>query len=220
MKKLILKSLALVTAFAVIFTSFIFPQVTNVNAESTGTEGTVKFSKNMTIPYAESGLKIKVKMASKPKKGQKISVKFSKPKVAEVYANKGYAYIEGWKTGKGKLTIKIGKKKYKATVNIVKYKNPFKKVKIGSANCTQDFKAMAKTDAEVTKNSVKVTVKAKKGWKIKKIVRTYSKKDKKIKNGSVIKLKNGGASIVIHMKNKETGVTLPFYINIWNSREF
>ena len=79
---------------------------------------------------------------------------------------------------------------------------------------------MAKTDAEVTKNSVKVTVKAKKGWKIKKIVRTYSKKDKKIKNGSVIKLKNGGASIVIHMKNKETGVTLPFYINIWNSREF
>lgn len=165
-----------------------------------------------------------------PVKGEikKITAKSSNSKVIKV--EKGSFFFHAKKTGKAKVTYKVkltnGKtKKYVSNIKVVKYKNPFKSLKLDSKNYAKKFnKKTGKTEGisySTKKKSVKISIKAASGCKIKSIKRCqYSSTGKetwsKVKNNTSVKLIKGAAIIQIKMYNKNTKATDKFDIYVYN----
>ena len=155
-------------------------------------------------------------MGAKTSKASKVTVTSSNKKVVAAEGAQGIEYItmNAKKTGSATLTIKAtvnGKvKTYLAKIKVVKQKNPFKKLQIGSTNLAKkatDYvvKYKGKTNADD-----KLNIKLKKGWKIKEIIMWYQKDDvtwgnKKIKNNTVISFpqKYDDYSFEITLKNNK-----------------
>ena len=215
MKKIFKKVVPAVMAI-VVATAFVFvPQVETAHADSFNT---VKYKSKITVTTGDPS--IDLDMGKKVKSSAKVTVKSSKKSVIEPFYESGHVYLSVKKKGKAKITIKnkSTKKTYKCTVKVIKYKNPFKKFKVGKLNGAKTFKTwstgmMKSTPAKGTK--AKVTIKAKKGWKVKKITLVSSKFNssngsfktvtKNVKNKSTITYKGGSwdQRLFVKMYNKK-----------------
>ena len=112
--------------------------------------------------------------------------------------------------------------KYKSVVNVVKYENPFKTLKIGSKNYASKFKnGEVNNWAESSKGTLKgkLNIVPKKNWKIQSInyfERAVGQQGrwKKIKKGAKINLTaKRGNRVSIVMKNRKTGIEHRISIN-------
>lgn len=79
------------------------------------------------------------------------------------------------------------KRRYKVSVTAVKYKNPFKSIKVGKTDYTKFFKKAAYTHSLDKEISGKLSIKMNKGFKLEKVFLN----EKKIKNNQKITLKEG-----------------------------
>ena len=101
----------------------------------------------------------------------------------------------------------------KYIIYVINYKNPFKTLKIGSVNYASKF---ARTDecclniGPVTGAKIKIALR--KGWKLQKIYKSYTGKNKIKNNGTVNLMPND--NIYIDIKNKKYGVVYTFWIDI------
>lgn len=149
------------------------------------------------------------------------NLKSSNKKVAvpswsnETYKDRGdindYITVDCLKKGKTVITgdfYESGKyvRSFKATVRVYKYKNPAKSFKVGKTNFTKKFNAKPIKDKQAGPHkTMKVNIKAKRGWKLKSI--TFDNyaggKPKKIKNGKKIKTGDFGGALVAKFYNKK-----------------
>lgn len=192
--KFLLAAFALISAFGAALT---------VNAAAPSLS-----AKNVTV-YENSFTEITLKGVKTKdiKKGKVIcDVQYSKPEVADVYVlngakknSYGIVYVHGNTKGTVKVTItvKYGKnlkkqKKLRLNVKVKKRANPCASFKVGKQNYAPEF---AKADFYYPKKltgKMKVSIKAKKGWRI---VQIYTwnfgqKTAKKIKNNKKINTSN------------------------------
>ena len=128
-------------------------------------------------------------------------------------ANDISVYLKLKKTGKTTVTYKVkenGKtKSYKTKLVVYKYKNPFKTLKVGKVNYKSDFKGCDYSTRESSKG--KITVKVKKGWKVKGIyARSAGSKWKKLKKNATVDIAKKH-SVMISLKNKK-GFIMNFYL--------
>ena len=194
---------------------------------ATSTEKMV-WKKNMTLVYSMYPYELKASSFGKKIKGaKKITIKSSNKKVVNVdyypgngdYVYPKRAYYKGWfyisplKKGTARITITIKKKnkKYKirSVVHSAKYKNPIKKFKIRKKNLSKKYKKMTFYQSKFKfKKKDRVDIKARKGWKIKKLylwymnTKTGKYKKMKIKNHKKFKAKKD-ADIVAELYNKK-----------------
>lgn len=158
-----------------------------------------KYSKKVTATTVDYA--VYLNMGSKAKRKHKLKVSSSKKSVAKARIESGLVILFVKKPGKATITVrnKSTNKTYKCSLKVVKYRNPFKKFTVAGKNRAGKFKKYNYTDFvnDKTQKS-KISIKTKKGWKIKKIVygRTYyddnggfTEHKKKIKNNSVVKVK-------------------------------
>ena len=148
--------------------------------------------------------------------------KSSNTKVLAVSSGEQYLVLTAKKPGKAKLTYKLGGKKHVVTIVVKKYKNPFKRYKVGGKNCASIYnkgRAMYSPYKSMEygfSGNVKIT--PKKNWKIVDIRPTFSKGDnvyrKGIKNGA--KLPEGTYNLRVIMKNKKTKVIQRTYLYMYN----
>lgn len=105
-------------------------------------------------------------------------------------------------------------KKYITNLTIAKYAKPVKKFKIGSSNLTSQFKKADSASMRIKRTQKqKISIKTKKGWKVRSV--TYedsrSKKPKKVKNNKSIIIKKpnssekNGSQIFVQLQNQKTG---------------
>lgn len=105
-------------------------------------------------------------------------------------------------------------KKYITNLTIAKYAKPVKKFKIGSSNLTSQFKKADNASMRIKRTQKqKISIKTKKGWKVRSV--TYedsrSKKPKKVKNNKSITIKKpnssekNGSQIFVQLQNQKTG---------------
>lgn len=104
-------------------------------------------------------------------------------------------------------------KKYITNLTITKYAKPITKFKIGSSNLTSQFKKGDIASVRIKKTQKrKISIKTKKGWKIRSI--TYedyrAKKAKTVKNNKSITIKKpnssemNGSQIFVQLQNQKT----------------
>lgn len=143
------------------------------------------------------------------------------------------------KAGKATVSFKAGKDTYKLKVNVLKYTNPLKLLKVSGVEGgkdiaskykkadTKEFKALKKTVKEG-----KITVKASKGWHITYISYNEYKANKKTITDQVIKSKSYGGSPTsatfnigkmnkdrdgyasVTLSNDENGLPIEIYVNL------
>lgn len=187
----------------------------------------IPYSKNMTISKNNYGYYI---MSGKNLGyGEIMSIKSSNRKVirpmdnADIYDAIWQDSFDTRKTGKAKLTITVKKKngktrKYISKVNVVKYKNPAKKIQLGSRNLTSKFNKDVYTYDKTNKKKEKISVQAKPGWKVKAINYSYRNKKGKyitttVKNKDYIRYHKWG-TISISMYKKSTKQTEKLMISM------
>ena len=171
---------------------------------------TIKPNKSETVKVSHTSLKYYLvptnQLYINGKKKFK-NVKNSNTKVAKVEVTQdGKALnITTKKPGKTKITYKYGGKTYKKKLVVVKYANPVKSFKIGKKNYVSKFKKYGWFACSHDVSGL-VSVKAKRGWTLKKIVITniddYS--TKKVANNKYTM--TGGYNISAFLKNKKTGL--------------
>ncbi len=125
-------------------------------------------------------------------------------------------------TTKIKLTAKVNGKKVtrKATIKIVKFKQPFKTLKIGGKNCIKKVNqsynmANIKTD----KSKIKLNYKLKSGWKVLYSSAykqgSYTGKSIKVKNGAAFPLGDNETYVIsMSLRNKKTGEEISVLFNV------
>ena len=210
------KKLSTLFIVAVLAVTMLLPATANA------AEQNLKYSANLTLTTEGSyniifPEKIKKATSSNPKVFNLINYEDG---YADDFENpKAFVINNLRKPGQTIVTF-TGKsgKVYTMNLTVVKYKNPVKKFKIGSKNVASQFKkknfgwhSIKRTQKQ------KISIKAKKGWKI--VEMDYSdynlnKPVKKIKNNKYVTLKyysssrnDMSASTIIHvkLKNKVTG---------------
>ena len=142
-------------------------------------------------------------------------LKNSNSKVIEVTASEDdmYPHVEIKLIGEGttKISFQYAGKTLTQKITVRKYKNPCKLLKIGKTNYAKCFnKSGHYNHNKRTKNVTgKITIKPKKGWKLKKI-EVFNIYDgvKKVKNNSKVTLsiKGTGTGLYAYFKNAKTGV--------------
>ena len=142
-------------------------------------------------------------------------LKNSNSKVIEVTAREDdmYPHVEIKLVGEGttKISFQYAGKTLTQKITVRKYKNPCKLLKIGKTNYAKCFnKSGHYNHNKRTKNVTgKITIKPKKGWKLKKI-EVFNIYDgvKKVKNNSKVTLsiKGTGTGLYAYFKNAKTGV--------------
>ena len=142
-------------------------------------------------------------------------LKNSNSKVIEVTASEDdmYPHVEIKLVGEGttKISFQYAGKTLTQKITVRKYKNPCKLLKIGKTNYAKCFnKSGHYNHNKRTKNVTgKITIKPKKGWKLKKI-EVFNIYDgvKKVKNNSKVTLsiKGTGTGLYAYFKNAKTGV--------------
>nr|WP_295263568.1 hypothetical protein [uncultured Blautia sp.] len=152
--------------------------------------------------------------------GKKLSVKSSSPKIATAKVKNGSITVKAKKTGKTKITVKKGSKKYVCDLTVAKYANPISSVKVGKTTISgKKFNKNAYVNLKYAKYANKkssIKFKLKKGWKL--IFVDYGKKNwqkgENFKNGAKIKV-TGGAGFVVsaYVMNTATGQTEFIMIN-------
>lgn len=173
--------------------------------------------------YTEKYTKVKVKntkIAVKSKNGDHASMLYYGP------------YLKLKKTGTTKVTFDVqlgnSKKVYhcSTTLHVSKYKKPIKKLTIGGKNMTSKM-VLSHYDCRIlycdyalkaSAQNVKLQVTPNSGWKVTKIVQSPdTAKAKKVKNGAVIKVKDGGEVVRVTLKNSKTKVTkdLTIFMSYW-----
>ena len=171
-KKKICRSFLVCALAAIVACAMVFvPQ----NTFAGGAINTAKFAKKMTVSTS-SGM-VMISMGKKLNGAQSVTIKSSNKKVA--YAtpySKGdkYIYVGIEKKGTTKLTVKVkkksGTKTYKGKLKVVAYKNPAKKITLNGKNITSKFKKTNYYESTARAgNKTPLTIKAKKGWKVKEI---------------------------------------------------
>lgn len=142
-------------------------------------------------------------------------LKNSNSKVIEVTAGEDdmYPRVEIKLVGEGttKISFQYAGKTLTQKITVRKYKNPCKLLKIGKTNYAKCFnKSGHYNHNKRTKNVTgKITIKPKKGWKLKKIeVFNIFDGVKKVKNNSKVTLsiKGTGTGLYAYFKNAKTGV--------------
>lgn len=142
-------------------------------------------------------------------------LKNSNSKVIEVTASEdaSYPHLEIKLVGEGttKISFQYAGKTLTQKITVRKYKNPCKLLKIGKTNYAKCFnKSGHYNHNKRTKNVTgKITIKPKKGWKLKKIeVFNIFDGVKKVKNNSKVTLsiKGTGTGLYAYFKNTKTGV--------------
>ena len=145
-------------------------------------------------------------------------LKNSNSKVIEVTASEDdmYPHLEIKLVGEGttKISFQYAGKTLTQKITVRKYKNPCKLLKIGKTNYAKCFnKSGHYNHNKRTKNVTgKITIKPKKGWKLKtmysndhyrdsKKSKYVMTKDKKLKNGSSVKIQKGYTSVKIDVQN-------------------
>ena len=180
------------------------------------------YQKNLTISNADKY--IEIDMGKKAKGAKKITVKSSKKSVLKPASGWKSVYTNVNKKGKATLTIKVkkksGTKTYKCKVKVVKYKKPVTKFALGARNYAGSFSKGTYGMIRNTAASAKLSVKAAKGWKVKKIKytasaynkasRKYTKISKTLKNNSNVSLKTAAGwsqQIAVTVYNKKQKLT-------------
>ena len=192
--------------------------VASQTAYADGANGTIKWGKKMTVSKAVYCADID--MGSKFKGAKKVTLKSSNKKVLKpmgYYSEVKALLADIGKKGTTTLTVKIktkkGTKTYKGKLKVVAYKNPVSKFKLGSKDLAKKFKSDTYYDYNESKKKTKVSIKAKKGWKVKKITYGYwsTSKDKwvekKLKNNSSFTLKEDGGQLVVYLYKKSNNQT-------------
>ena len=129
--------------------------------------------------------------ASKSKK-KVTKAKSSNTKVLEAKAGGQYLVLTAKKPGKAKVSYKLGGKKHVVNIVVKKYKNPFKRYKVGGKNCASIYNKGRAMDAPYKSMangfSGKVKITPKKNWKVVEILPYFSDGEnvyrKGIKNGA------------------------------------
>lgn len=105
-------------------------------------------------------------------KGSVTNLKVSNKKAVDVFYQKGFDFLYLYLAKPGKCTVsyKYCGKRYKASLTIKKWKNPFKKLKIGSKNCAKGFnKEYVSYVKWKSAKGKALNIKPAKGWRIKDI---------------------------------------------------
>ena len=125
-----------------------------------------------------------------------------------VFKSPGYATVSGDVYKSGKLVGTFTQK-----VTLLKYKNPFKKLKIGKKNFAKYFKKKLQPNIKLKKAAkAKIKVKLKKGFKLGEIYTSHAKKNgslnnKIVKNGSKIKISTKDfVQIIVYNKKKTSSM--------------
>lgn len=203
MKKVLSRVMSVCLALMVAFSMVIVPSVVAVHADG-AVLSEAKYAK--TVKYyvgAEYGELVMLNMGSKLKGAKSVKITSSKKSVVKPFSyQKGdgnYIILNLKKKGTAKLTITVKKSgktaKYKTTVKVLKYSNPFQSFKIGQKSVTTKFKKTMVADYNNKINEKqKISIKVKSGKKIKKITycalnfETEEEINKTIKNNSSVKL--------------------------------
>lgn len=148
-----------------------------------------------------------------------ISVKSSNKSVATIkkIAN-NYVRVVAKKQGTTTLVVNAKGTTYQCKLNVVKYKNPFKTVKVGGTNFTSKFNKVTSDDYDFKslKKKMKISVKCNSGFtslKIKKMDGSTFK-IKACKNNSTIKF-NEGDIIILSAKDKRTGKRVECHLMVF-----
>ena len=210
MKKTMVKRvMAPLMAVAVMVSMIAVPQ----HAKADGVENLqqINYGKKATLYLTDPGDYVLINMGKKGINAKNITVRSSNKKVLTndkdlktvKNGKKLYSIVRVKKPGKTSLTIKVKKKnsvkKYKCKLTVKKYKSPMKKVKLEGKDLTGQFRKDTFASYKRVGEKGKISMKLKKGWKVKKIVYHYWKdqngdligKEKKIKNGSTVTLQDG-----------------------------
>ena len=152
------------------------------------------------IPCDKGGKIIKSSFKTKGSAYAKVTFNYNE------YDKTYYVHIEPKKPGKASVSFNYKWKgkttKYNFTFVIKKYVCPVASFKIGSKEYASAFKTDFKKN--VTKTvSGKVSVKAKKGWKLLDIGYWTNSKYKEIKNGAKVKVSKGALVQVTFTKGKD-----------------
>ena len=208
----------------IVATAFVFiPQVETAHADMVLP---IKYDSKMLLMKGDYVYLLD--MGKKAKNKHKKTVKSSKKSVLDTEVlEDGAILLYPEKAGKAKLTIKnkSTKKTYKCQVRVVKQQNPFKTFKVGKMNCAKDYNdySFAFPAKDLTKGKqYKVNIKAKKGWKLKKITYVTQKEGSKkvhkktIKNKGKITAKSSKWSqeLVVKMYSKKYNMSKDFYLFI------
>lgn len=222
-KKVIFAALFMVLTLSVM-------RVSDVKAGAIG----VKYDKKITVSLVGTSTFYGLDMGNKLNGATSIKVTSSNDAVIEaeyiVYDKKNYdngaLFMTANKTGTTEITVKVKTKSktstYKTTVKVVKYKNPIKKIKIGKKNLTKKFNKSINYNCfdEIKKNDI-ISIKLKKGWKIKDIEWNYSyyingsykTKYRKVKNGGKINIpKDSMPTLNIRVYNKKKNLFQDLFI--------
>ena len=149
-----------------------------------------------------------------PAKAKKVKISLSKKSVGKVKSYGGGDFVfYPKKAGKTKITITAvvkGKKvKCKGTINVVKFKQPFKSLKVDGKDYSNNIKGSEGSAVEVksNKSKAKVELNLKSGWKVSKVY----KGEKKMKNRKSFTLKKGDG-IGVYVKNKKNNMEVNLYV--------
>lgn len=176
------------------------------------------YKKSLTISNVDKY--IEIDMGKKAKGAKEITVKSSKKSVIKPASGWKSVYVNVKKTGKATLTIKVkkksGTKTYKCKLKVVKYKKPVTKFTLGARNYAGSFSKGTYGMIRNASASAKLSVKAAKGWKVKKIKytasaynrasRKYTNISKTLKNGKNVSLKTAAGwsqQITVTLYNKK-----------------
>ena len=164
-------------------------------------KGTIHFYLQTTYPTVEMIYSKNKSSTATPKK-----VKSSKKSVCAADGSGGAIYLYPEKPGKTTLTYKWKGKKHKVKIVFHKWTNPVSSFTIGGK---QYAGKLAKKDWYSWGKSYihgKVKVTAKKGWKIKSIMRIKQNlMEHKVKNGSTVKKSQKAGCVSVSMVNKKSG---------------
>ena len=148
-------------------------------------------------------------------------LKNSNSKVVKVTASKDarYPYVAVKLVGEGtaKISFQYAGKTLTQKITVTEYKNPCKLLKIGKTNYAKCFNKSGHYNHNKRTKDVtgKISIKPKKGWKLKKI-EVFNMYDgvKKVKNNSKVTLsiKGTGTGLYAYFKNVKTGVVQRLYL--------
>ncbi len=166
-------------------------------------------------------------------KGKIVKVKTSNRKIVDPYYVDNY--LSAGKKGTATLTVttkkkvtvkKNGKKKkvnkkrvYKMKVKVVRYASPVKSLLIGGTENVANALADEEFSASVDRDEVSISVKPKKGWKLRGIydVKTADSgktKKVKLKNGKMLNVESAGTiNVILYNKKKNQAVSIVFTIS-------
>lgn len=189
--------------------------VKNVKADDTVS---VKNGFKQTVVYSKTDKKwgYNYCVTSVPDNAKKCKVTSSKKSVGTV-ENYGYGVFNFMPKKEGKTTITItgvvnGKtKKWKGTIRVVKFQQPFKVLKINGKSYLKKIKGSNNyCEMKTGKDKIRIDYKLQPGWKV---VESYVN-DEKVKSGKTYsKDENGSMVIYMTLKNRKRGEKIFFYFS-------